>query len=718
MILFALACVCVHMCLTQYPAEWPWLESNNSDDDVPSTAIVLGSIGGAIGLVVLTAIAIIWLQRNRYRRKLAAVGKRSRSIPKLGDTACALVSDVEASTALYEADAGAMTAAMRLHNNTFRYLLKKHYGFEKHTEGDSFTALFHNVNDAISFSMALQRTLLDVRWPEQLFGIHVMRNDTVIQPAGVIYEDDKALFRGLRVRIGIHNGIVGECELVAKEICDAVRSGGQVVVSETAWFEASSSRAPPEKEPAVNLCGLIFRVGEEDKDIKDGDARYNGSPQSSVKTSKSKGFAWEASGRRTRRFWPTSRPSESPRSPTPPSNETAMEQPMPLKVEVSSSRRILSVECLGEVFMKSEKPLQNMPLKSVLPQSLRARAPIFEPLKVMQLTPAFYDAPCARLDPEEYVKTTIVFIYVTGIEPMLFGSADKGLATATMKLLETQCIDKCAHEYGGYKCEAFSNGFLMAFASPLAALGFSIFAHKVAMYVDWRKELLEKEEFSAFFVRNKPMSASSRQASDTYVPSRPHRTDRVAPSPDRKISSSDTKLVMRGPRMKIGLYEGTPTSCSPHPHTGRASYTGQLMNRAARIASKAPSGHTLTSSSTWKAAIMKHDDTAGKSTLSDDSGDYRPDPRLRDGLSPNQSGSIQSDDDEYIFLNRSRTLSFESTLALSHTTLSGGDDQNVDIVDVRATELGEMKFKGVQEPIEIVHVYDSVLHARPFPVLL
>merc|ERR1711912_36508 len=112
-----------------------------------------------------------------------------------------------------------------------------------------------------------------------------------------------ALFRGLRVRIGIHNGIVGECELIAKEVCDAARSGGQVVVSETAWLEASSSQAPPEKEPAVNLCGLIFRVGEEDKDIDDGDARYNGSPQNSAKASNAKGFALETSGRRSRRFW-------------------------------------------------------------------------------------------------------------------------------------------------------------------------------------------------------------------------------------------------------------------------------------------------------------------------------------------------------------------------------------------------------------------------------
>ena len=117
---------------------------------------------------------------------------------------------------------------------------------------------------------------------------------------------------------------------------------------------------------------------------------------------------------------------------------------------------------------------------------------------------------------------------------------------------------------------------------------------------------------------------------------------------------------------------------------------------------------------------MQHDYTARrKSTLADDSGDYRPDPRLQGRVSPNQSvSSTETDDDEFAFLSRSRTLSFESTLALSHTTLNGGDDQSVDIVDVRATELGEIKFKGVQEPIEIVHVYDSVLHARPFPVLM
>lgn len=682
----------------QYPAPWPWLETEGDGDDVASLAIVLGSVGGAIGVIVLIALAILWFQRKRYQRKLAAVGKRSRYMPKPGDGACALVSDVEASTALYEADAVTMTAAMRLHNNTFRYLLKKHYGFEKYTEGDSFTALFHNVNDALSFAVGLQRMLIGIRWPEKLYAIRVMRNDVEVEPAGIVCEDEHVLFRGLRVRIGIDYGTVGECELIAKEICDAVRSGGQVVASETAWIEASSSQVPPAKAPALSLCGMVLRVSDSHDD--DDEATESSGSRHGEKTSRK--YLGESTGRTTR-FW-SRQPAATSRA------QDAAPAPM---VEVSSSRRALHVECLGNVFIKPGRPLHNMSLKSVLSQTLRQRAPTFEPLKALQLSPAFYDAPCARLDPEEYIPTTIVFIYVSGIEVML-RTDEKSLARKTMRLLETECIDKCAREYGGYKCEAFSNGFLLAFSSAHTALAFSIFVHKLSMHIHWSDELLEKDEFSALFVRSEPIDGSRpRHASQVHSESG-RATERGARSVHG--SSRDTKLVMRGPRMKIGMYEGTPSSCTPHPHTGRAAYTGQLMNRAARIASKAPSGHTLTALSTWMSASKRHLELESSRSrllagLSAESSPER-------GNTPLRQQMREMDADEApLSFSRSRTLSFESTMAIPNAE-HDGEESGVDSVDVKATELGEIKFKGVQEPIEIVHVYDSVLLSRPFPLVV
>ena len=39
------------------------------------------------------------------------------------------------------------------------------------------------------------------------------------------------------------------------------------------------------------------------------------------------------------------------------------------------------------------------------------------------------------------------------------------------------------------------------------------------------------------------------------------------------------QLLWRGPRVKMGMYEGSPTAVVPHPASGRADYFGILCNR-------------------------------------------------------------------------------------------------------------------------------------------
>ena len=42
------------------------------------------------------------------------------------------------------------------------------------------------------------------------------------------------------------------------------------------------------------------------------------------------------------------------------------------------------------------------------------------------------------------------------------------------------------------------------------------------------------------------------------------------------------QLLWRGPRVKMGLFEGSPTAVVPHPASGRADYFGTLCNRSVK----------------------------------------------------------------------------------------------------------------------------------------
>ena len=70
------------------------------------------------------------------------------------------------------------------------------------------------------------------------------------------------------------------------------------------------------------------------------------------------------------------------------------------------------------------------------------------------------------------------------------------------------------------------------------------------------------------------------------------------------LSSDNANVVLRGPRIKVGLDVGM-TSSEISPCTGRMIYRGRVMNRASRIASKASSGSCWSSSLVWSEAEVK-----------------------------------------------------------------------------------------------------------------
>ncbi|KAK9862757.1 hypothetical protein WJX84_009102, partial [Apatococcus fuscideae] len=111
-----------------------------------------------------------------------------------------VITDLQGSTELWEWNSQVMDIANALHAQLARRLLKKYCGYEVLTEGDSFTLAFHDCLDAVGFTHHFQEALLGLDWPPEL----------LTQPAAAVVTMERPvqriLFRGLRVRAGIHTG--------------------------------------------------------------------------------------------------------------------------------------------------------------------------------------------------------------------------------------------------------------------------------------------------------------------------------------------------------------------------------------------------------------------------------------------------------------------------------------------------------------------------------
>ncbi|KAJ4290660.1 hypothetical protein N0V88_006407 [Collariella sp. IMI 366227] len=106
--------------------------------------------------------------------------------------------DIKNSTQLWETYPEAMRSAIKLHNEVMRRQLRRIGGFEVKTEGDAFMVSFPTPTSALLWCFAVQTQLLTVNWPSE------MLNSLSCQPT--FDRDNKLIFRGLSVRMGIHWG--------------------------------------------------------------------------------------------------------------------------------------------------------------------------------------------------------------------------------------------------------------------------------------------------------------------------------------------------------------------------------------------------------------------------------------------------------------------------------------------------------------------------------
>jgi adenylate cyclase len=106
--------------------------------------------------------------------------------------------DIKGSTLLWETYPDAMRAAMKLHNDVMRRQLRLIGGYEVKTEGDAFMVSFPTATSALLWAFAVQSQLLEVQWPAEVLNSAVGKE--------TFDNDGNLIYRGLRVRMGIHWG--------------------------------------------------------------------------------------------------------------------------------------------------------------------------------------------------------------------------------------------------------------------------------------------------------------------------------------------------------------------------------------------------------------------------------------------------------------------------------------------------------------------------------
>ncbi len=111
-------------------------------------------------------------------------------------------SDITCAASLWEFNPQAMKEATLLHNSLLRTLIKKHQGYEVHFIREEYSGegsicmTFQHTNNALEWCQEVQQELIRTEWPKEL-----------LEHPGAAEEwstDDRLIYRGLRVRMGVH----------------------------------------------------------------------------------------------------------------------------------------------------------------------------------------------------------------------------------------------------------------------------------------------------------------------------------------------------------------------------------------------------------------------------------------------------------------------------------------------------------------------------------
>ncbi|ETN39078.1 uncharacterized protein HMPREF1541_05300 [Cyphellophora europaea CBS 101466] len=109
-----------------------------------------------------------------------------------------LFTDIASSSALWDADATSMAAAMIAHDKLLRHYMARHTGYEVKQNGDGFMIAFESAGDALAFCVSLQRHFDDIgKGPRRVSGLGEESDES---------KTDEEVLSKIRLRMCLHHG--------------------------------------------------------------------------------------------------------------------------------------------------------------------------------------------------------------------------------------------------------------------------------------------------------------------------------------------------------------------------------------------------------------------------------------------------------------------------------------------------------------------------------
>ncbi|KAJ9524357.1 hypothetical protein QJQ45_008547 [Haematococcus lacustris] len=275
-----------------------------------------------------------------------------------------------------------------------------------------------------------------------------------------------------------------------------------------------------------------------------------------------------------------------------------------------------------------------------------------------------------------YGQAAVCFMNAVGVG--ILEAWNPTVAAAALKLYQG-CAQAALCQHGGYLMEAVDGLCLAAFGSPAAAVRWALDTLTRCLELDWPHELLEHELGEAvelMSVNNQGTTSvqpSARALPRTNGDGLTELAGRATPpaTSGRVYQLQVHKLLFRGLRVKVGIDYG-PVHADLHAVTGRVTYRGKAMNRAARICGSAKSGQVWASSGAWHAAQHDLDNRV-------------------DSLSYGPAGAEQA---------------------------AGGMSSAAAAPLVAATNLGSFKLKGIKEDMSLMRCFYEETEPSVHPIRL
>ncbi|KAJ9472400.1 Adenylate cyclase [Diplonema papillatum] len=174
--------------------------------------------------------------------------------------------DIQSSTDIWEKHTAAMRASMDVHNACMRKCIAETNGYEVKTIGDAFMVAFDETVDAFTFAVMAETKLLEAPWPAELLEHALCR--PVRDAIGNV------IWKGLRVRIGVHTGTArlemnpttGRTDYMGPTVNRAARAeaagmGGGITFAKEILAELDASEFERIGAPVVKLLGSIELKG-------------------------------------------------------------------------------------------------------------------------------------------------------------------------------------------------------------------------------------------------------------------------------------------------------------------------------------------------------------------------------------------------------------------------------------------------------------------------